>query len=122
MPISCSVVLAATGDRHIQSHMFMGLNAPLCALINKDGVRAIMTGSLIAIIHGHLYTGDGVPRDITHILRGQISPLGVVVSTSADPVFDAEIQDPSNGYQPIGSLANIQVQIETPALSITSPT
>ena len=102
--------------------MFVGLNAPLCALIHKDGVWAIMTGSLIAIIHGHLHTGDGVPGDITHILKGQISPLGVVVPTSADPVFDAEMQDPSNGYRPIGSLANIQVRIETPALSITSPT
>ena len=78
--------------------MFVGLNAPLCALIQRDSVWAIMTGSLIVIIHGHLHARDGVPGDITHIIKGQISPLGVVVTTSADAVFDAEMQDSSNGY------------------------
>ena len=122
MPISCSVVLAPTAHKPIQSHTFLRLNAPTNALTHKEGVFAIMTGSLIAILHEHLQPGDGVPADIAHILQGQISSLQVVIASSSVPVFDAEMQDPVNGYRTIGSLANLKVQIETPSLSMTSPT
>ena len=122
MPISCSVVLAPTAHKPIQSHTFLHLNAPANALTRKEGVFAIMTGSLIAILHEHLQPGDGVPADIAHILQGRISSLQVVIASSRVLVFDAEMQDPVNGYRTIGSLANLKVQIETPSLSMTSPT
>ena len=70
VPISCSVVLAPTAHKPIQSHTFLHLNAPANALTRKEGVFAIMTGSLIAILREHLQPGDGVPVDIAHILQG----------------------------------------------------
>jgi hypothetical protein len=62
----------------------------------------------------------GVPDDLVQIIRrGERPGLDeITVATTRVPVFGTYMQDPINGYRPLGRLSSIEVQLQPPSTAI----
>jgi hypothetical protein len=116
--ISCTTVLKPRNRQdEVQSHTF--LNVPINDefLGRRGGVRSILIGSLLSVLRQRMLTEARVSDGLARIVSGAESDLGTfTVATTRVPAFGTNMQDPLNGYRPIGSFPSV-VRMEAPTHS-----
>jgi hypothetical protein len=120
--ISCSAVLvSATGSGRppLQSHTFLNVDINDIFLRKRSNIYSILVGTLLAVLHEHLPTQQGVPADLINIFNGMSASEMITVSTTRIPSFGDDLQNPVNGYRTMGMLSSIHIEKSIPSAAVS---
>ncbi|KIM71614.1 hypothetical protein PILCRDRAFT_93785 [Piloderma croceum F 1598] len=120
--ISCSAVLVlATGSGRppLQSHTFLNVDINDIFLRKRSNIYSILVGTLLAVLHEHLPTQQGVPADLINIFNGMSASEMITVSTTRIPSFGDDLQNPVNGYRTMGMLSSIRIEKSIPSAAVS---